>query len=129
MAETKMTKLQKFEAIKTILEETGADTTLIECMENEITLTVSKAEKAKERAAAKKAINDELGAIVEATLTNEFQSAEEILAQIEFTPADGKELSKQMIVSRLSKIVTNGVAVKSQEKVGDKKVMCYKLAD
>ena len=129
MAETKMTKLMKFEAIKAILEETGADATLIECMENEIALTVSKAEKAKERAAAKKAINDELGAIVEATLTNEFQSAEEILAQIEFTPADGKELSKQMIVSRLSKIVTNGVAVKSQEKVGDKKVMCYKLAD
>lgn len=129
MAETKMTKLMKFEAIKAILEEVGADTVLVECMENEIALNVSKAEKAKERQAAKKAINDELGTIVEAALTNEYQSADEILAKVDFTPADGKELSKQMIISRLSKIVTNGVAVKSQEKVGDKKVMCYKLAD
>lgn len=130
MAEvTKVTKVMKFEAIRDFLSTNGADASLVECMDNEIALVTAKAEKAKVRAAEKKAINDELGAIVEAALTNEFQSAESILGQIEFTPADGKELTKQMIVSRLSKIVKNGVATKSQEKVGDKRVMCYKLAD
>ena len=77
------------------------------------------ADKAKE----KKAAGDELRAAVQAVLTDKFQCTADILAQIE-----GEDLTAPKITARLTQLVKAGIAVKEQIKVGDRKVMGYKLA-
>ena len=75
------------------------------------------------KAAEKKAAGDELKAAVQAVLTDEFQCTADILEQIE-----GEGLTAPKITARLTQLVKAGVAVKEQIKVGDRKVMGYKLA-
>ena len=78
---------------------------------------------AADKAAEKKAAGDALRAAVQAVLTDEYQSTADILEQIE-----GEDLTAPKITARLTQLVKAGIAVKEQIKVGDRKLMGYKLA-
>jgi hypothetical protein len=125
MADVKMTKKDWFEELKGIVEasEYAQKDEAVAFIDAQIELLDNKAEKAKVRAAAKKAETDELKAVVASLLTEELQTADVIAAKIE-----DEEVSKQKVVSRLTALVKDGVAVKEQIKVEKDKKMAYKLA-
>lgn len=85
----------------------------------------AKAEKNKERAAEKARKGDELRAKIQDLLTDEYQTADEIVVALE-----DEEITKAMVTPRLSALITAGIAVKDKVKrEGDKNPkMAYKLA-
>lgn len=121
---TKMTKREMYEAM--ISGFSGGDFAFetadgvvavspeqfVEFAQKEITLLDNKAAKAKERAAAKRAEADELMDVVQSLLTDEFQTAADIAAQIE-----GEDVSAAKVVARLGKLVAAEVAEKDDIKV------------
>ena len=124
--EKKMTKKDYFEMIKGIVEESNVENKneLNYFLDAQIESINNKAEKAKERAAAKKADGDELRETVKSVLTNDFQTAEEITAKI-----NDEEISKAKVIARLTQLVKLGEAVKESTKTEDNKSkMTYKLA-
>lgn len=125
MADVKITKAEKLEMIKAIVEASESEdkVMLVEAIDTILTQDAYKAAKAKERAAAKKAEGDALRATVEGILTDEFQSAQAITDAI-----DDEEVTKAKVIARLKQLVDTGVAVKEEQKIGDKKCMAYKLA-
>ena len=128
----KITKREMYEAIKETFE-TGSckfdAATVVAFCEKEIASLDSKAVKAKERAAAKKADGDELTELVASALTDEFQVIADIAAAVAETNADAT-VSK--IQYRLGKLVESGAAEKTQVTVpaseGSKarKIMAYR---
>ena len=123
----KVTKKENYEMLMEIVENSNSEikAELVEFITKQIESIDAKAAKAKEKAAEKRAEGDELRAAVKAVLTNELQTAEMILAQIE-----GEELTKAKIVARLTQLVKNGEASKEEVKTEEgKKVMAYKLAE
>ena len=125
--EKKMTKKDYFEMIKGIVEESNVENKneLNYFLDAQIESINNKAEKAKERAAAKKADGDELRETVKSVLTNDFQTAEEITSKI-----NDEEISKAKVIARLTQLVKLGEAVKESTKTEDNKSrMTYKLAD
>jgi hypothetical protein len=121
----KMTKAMWFEQVKAVVEASDAEqkAEMVEFIDAQMAALAAKAEKAKERAAAKKAEGDELRAVVKACLTDEFQAIDDIVAKIE-----GEDVTKAKVTARLTQLVKTEEAVKEQVKVGDRKVMAYKLA-
>lgn len=96
---------------------------LIEFIDKQITSLDTKAEKAKEKAAEKKANGDELRSVVQSVLTNEYQTIDEIVAQIE-----GEEITKAKITARLTSLTKAGLATKSDVRSEDGKTLkAYKL--
>ena len=131
MADTKITKKDFFAAIRTMVEgiETVGDIPadkVLEFIDTQVAQIDAKAAKAKARAGEKKAEGDALRAEVKAVLTDEFQTREEIFAQID--NADGT-LSIAKIGARLTQLCTNGEAIKENIKTETGKKMAYKLAD
>lgn len=124
MAEVKMTKAMWFEAIKALVEASDAEQKdeMIEFIDAQVEALAKKAEKAKERAAAKKVEGDELREVVRAILTDELQAIDDIVAQIE-----GEDVTKAKVTARLTQLVKAELAEKDQIKVGDRKVMAYRL--
>lgn len=131
----KITKREMLVAIKETFE-TGkckydADTVKAFC-DKEIASLDSKAAKAKERAAAKKAEADVLMDQVKDALTGEFQVIADIAAAVAEVNADAT-VSK--VTYRLGKLVESGDAEKTQvtipatETTKARKVQAYKLAD
>ena len=123
----KVTKRVLFETLKTLCEdgtftcniETDSDEviteqTFIDFCEKEIASLDAKAVKAKERALAKRAAGDELQAVIASLLTNEPQTAEQLLAQIE---DESGELTKQKIVAKMRNLVDTNQASKCDIKV------------
>ena len=110
----KITKRAMFEAIKETFE-TGSckfdAATVVEFCDKEIESLDSKAAKAKERAAAKKAEADGLTDLVAAALTDEFQVIADIAAAVAESDADAT-VSK--VTYRLGKLVEAGKAEKTQ---------------
>ena len=127
MAEVKMTKvmwLTEILAIVNASEDEDFDKEgAVAFVEKEIAMLEAKAEKAKARQAKIKAEGDELQASVQAVLTEDFQTADEIAAQVA-----GEEVTKAKVVARLTKLVDSGVAVKETVKVDTRKLQAYKLA-
>jgi hypothetical protein len=95
---------------------------MVEFIDAQVELLAKKAEKAKERAATKKVEGDELREVVKAVLTEDFQAIDEIVAQI-----DGEDITKAKVTARLTQLVKAELAEKEQIKVGDRKVMAYRL--
>lgn len=125
--EKKMTKKDYFEMIKGIVTESNVENKneLNYFLDAQIESINNKAEKARERAAAKKAEGDELRETVKSVLTNDFQTAEEITSKI-----NDEEVSKAKVIARLTQLVKLGEAVKESTKTEDNKSrMTYKLAD
>ena len=128
----KITKREMYEAIKETFE-TGSckfdAATVVAFCEKEIASLDSKAAKAKERAAAKKADGDELTELVASALTDEFKVIADIAAAVAETNADAT-VSK--VTYRLGKLVEAGKAEKTQitipggEGVKARKVQAYR---
>ena len=101
--------------------------------ENELALMAKKAEKAKERAAEKKAEGDALREVVQSVLTADYQTIADVTTQIE-----GEDVTVGKVTRRLSELVRDGLAEKAKVSVKytdedgkekTKEVMAYKLAD
>lgn len=124
MAE-KMTKAMWFEEIKAVVEASDYERKddAIEFIDKQLELIASKAEKARERAAKTKAEGDELREAVRAVLTDEFQTIDDIVAQI---AEEG--VTKAKVTARLTQLVKAEMAEKDQVKADDgRKVMAYRL--
>ena len=122
MADTKMTKVEILGMIKEACEDNEV---IVEFCDKEIAALGAKAEKAKARAAAKKAEGDELRAIVASVLTTEPMIAENVLAAI----TGVEDLTKAKVIARLTQLVKAGEAVKTEVTVDGKKRMAYSLAE
>lgn len=125
MENKKLTKKDYYGMLKEIVLTSDVDNKeeLEAFIDKQIEIIDNKAEKAKERAAEKKAEGDELRAAIKSVLTEDYQSADDILAQLE-----GEDLSKAKIIARLTQLVNNGDAEKAQAKAEDgKKFMTYRL--
>lgn len=124
MAE-KMTKAMWFEEIKAVVEASDYERKddAIEFIDKQLELIASKAEKARKRAAKTKAEGDELREAVRAVLTDEFQTIDDIVAQV---VEEG--VTKAKVTARLTQLVKAEMAEKDQIKADDgHKVMAYRL--
>lgn len=124
MENVKLTKKDYYGMIREIVVESDIENKdeLVAFVDKQVEAIDSRAAKAKERAASKKVEGDALRNQVEGLLTNEYQTAEDILAQ-----AQGADLTKGKITARLTQLVKAGVAEKETIKVEDRKVMGYRL--
>lgn len=131
MANTiKVTKKDILNAIATVITEdfevkVGDVTVTAEDVNDYIEKTIeqinAKNEKAKERAAEKKAEGDELKAKIAEALTDEYQTGEEITAAI----AD-PEVTKAKVIARLTQLCKAGEAHKTTVKTDDgRKLVAY----
>ena len=120
----KVTKKEYYVMLKEVVENSNSENKdeLVEFIEKQITLLDNKAAKAKESDAEKRAEGDELRALVEATLTDEYQTIADITEQI-----DNEDVTKAKVTARLTQLVKDGLAVKEEAKTEDgKKVMVYR---
>ena len=123
--EKKVTKRDYYEMLKEIVLNANVEgaTELVEFIDKQVGLIDSKAEKAKARNAEKKANGDELREVVQSVLTDEFQTIDAIVAQIE-----GEEITKAKVTARLTSLVNNGIAEKADVKDEEgRKLKAYKL--
>ena len=123
--EKKVTKRDYYEMLKEIVVNANVEgaTELVEFIDKQVELIDTKAEKAKARNAEKKANGDELRDVVQAILTDEFQTIDAIVAQIE-----GEEITKAKVTARLTSLVNNGIAEKADVKDDEgRKLKAYKL--
>lgn len=125
MAEVKITKTQMFEAIKAIIEASGAPEKeeMVAFIDHQVELIANKAEKAKAKAATKKAEGDALRVAVQTALTEEAQLIDDITAQVE-----GEDVTRSKVTARLTQLVKAGVAVKEEIKIDKSKKAAYRLA-
>lgn len=127
---TKVTKKNVLNVLYTLIEDNfeaqdGDVTVTAEDLRNYIDTTLdqlsAKNEKAKERAAKKRAEGDELLAVVEGLLTDEYQTGDEIAAQI-----TDEDVTRPKVTARLTKLIKAGKAHKAEAKTEEgKKVMVY----
>ena len=132
MTTVKVTKRERYESIKALVEAVGAvegiDTDgIVAFCDKEIAALDTRAEKAKERAAEKRAEGDELQAAVLAALTDEPASRQEVTDRIE-----GEDVTLAKVGYRLTALVKQGLAVKEEiavtgEDGKSKKVAAYRL--
>ena len=130
----KITKRDKLEAIKAFLETGACEldvATLIEFCDKEMSALDTKAVKAKEYAASKKADGDALAEQVSDALTTEYQTIAEITKAVQ---VDNAEVTTHMVTYRLGKLVERGVAEKTQVSVPGadgkaRKIQAYRLAN
>ena len=89
-----------------------------------------KKEKARENAAKKRAEGDKLGKVVESVLTNEFQTADEVLASVlEVWDGDEADATRQKVIYRLSNLVKLKKAEKTDVKVDKRTIKAYKVVE
>ena len=89
-----------------------------------------KKEKARENAAKKRAEGDKLGKVVESVLTNEFQTADEVLAAVlEVWDGDEADAPRQKVIYRLSNLVKLEKAEKTDVKVDKRTIKAYKVVE
>jgi hypothetical protein len=132
MEKTTLTKRYIYEQL-VVLAETGTmelpEADLKEFAEKELASLARKADKARERAAAKRAEGDALTAAVLEVLTDEYQTIPDIAAQV-----DSPDATVGKVQHRLGALLESHQAEKTQISVpgtdGQKtrRVMAYKLA-
>ena len=118
-----MEKMTKNEMYSLIAELCADNADVVAFCEAEKAALAKKAEKAKARAAEKRAAGDELYAAVLECVGSELITAEAILDMIE-----GEDLTVAKIRARLSQGVKNEVLVKETVKVDGKNKVHYKKA-
>lgn len=127
MAEVKVTQKELFGQVIAIVEGADVDAAvkaeLVAFLEKKVAQIDAKAAKAKEKAAEAKVKGDELRDIVAGLLTDEVQTIDAILAQVEFP-----EVTKAKVTARLTQLVKAGVAAKETVAVDSRKLTAYKLA-
>ena len=128
MAEVKITKAMVLEVIGKNVENmtfdgdvTAEDVTAF--VETTLAQIAAKAEKNKERAAAKRQAGDELRAQVLGFVTEEWQTRDEIAANFE-----DEDVTPAKVGARLTQLVENGSVIKEKQKIDGKDKMVYALA-
>lgn len=128
MAEVKITKAMVLEVIGKNVENmtfdgdvTAEDVTAF--VETTLAQIAAKAEKNKERAAAKRQAGDELRAQVLGFVTEEWQTRDEIAANFE-----DEDITPAKVGARLTQLVENGSVIKEKQKIDGKDKMVYALA-
>lgn len=128
MAEVKITKAMVLEVIGKNVKNmtfdgdvTAEDVTAF--VETTLAQIAAKAEKNKERAAAKRQAGDELRAQVLGFVTEEWQTRDEITANFE-----DEDVTPAKVGARLTQLVADGVVVKEKQRVDGKDKMFYALA-
>ncbi len=127
MEEKKLTKKEFYELIKEVVTKSDAEDkdNLIDFLDRQVEILENKAEKAKERAAEKRAAGDELRGVIKTLLTSEYQTADEIVAK--FVDED---VTKAKVVARLGQLVKNEEVEKTDIKTEDgRTVKAYRLAE
>lgn len=127
MEQKKITKTEYFEMIKAELVNIEGKEDLIAFVDTQIEQIAAKAQKAKERAAEKKADGDELRESVRQVLTSEYQNIDAIMGSLEETGLDMTDISRAKVSARLTQLVKAGMVEKEQQKAGDRKTMHYRL--
>lgn len=125
MAEAKMTKKDWYARIKEVVEESDNEQKegILEFIDHEVELLDAKAAKAAERKASKKANGDELRTVIQSLLTDDYQTIDDIVAQLE-----GEDVTRAKVTARLTQLTKAGVATKDVVKTEDsRKVAAYKL--
>lgn len=124
MATTKkITKKDKFEMLRDFIPTDFEQyDTLIEFIDNEIAMIDKKADKARARAEIVKAEGDEMRAVVESALTDEWQSIASILEVI-----GNEEFTKGKVSARLGALVKQGIVEKESQTIDGKRTMHYRL--
>lgn len=117
--ENKITKREMFAVVIEMAEAAGRED-VKEFALHEIDLLDAKADKARERAAKKKAETDALYDAVYAVLTETPQTTADILVQI-----PGEDATAGKIQARLRKMIEAGLVVKSDAKVDKRTVKAY----
>ena len=115
MAETKRTTAMKLTEWKELYADNAE---FVEYAENELAKLVKKNEKAKERAAAKRAEGDELQANVLAVITADPQTRDDILVALN---DESGELTVHKIQSKLNNLVESNQISKCKVKTEDGK--------
>ena len=127
MAEVKVTQKELFGQVIAIVEGADVDAAvkaeLVAFLNKKVDQIDAKAAKAKEKAAEAKVKGDELRDIVAGLLTDEVQTIDAILAQVDFA-----DVTKAKVTARLTQLVKAGVAVKESVKVENRTLTAYKLA-
>lgn len=126
MTETKMTKAMWLEELHLMVEASDREDKegMLEFIESQQEMLAHKAEKAREYAQKRKAANDELKEEVYGVLTEDFQTIDEIYAQVE-TP----DVSRAKVTARLTALVREERVTKDVAKYeGGKRLTVYKLA-
>ena len=127
MAEVKVTQKELFGQVIAIVEGADVDAAvkaeLVAFLNKKVDQIDAKAAKAKEKAAEAKVKGDELRDIVAGLLTDEVQTIDAILAQVDFA-----DVTKAKVTARLTQLVKAGVAVKESVKVDTRTLTAYKLA-
>ena len=128
MAEIKITKAMVLEVIGKNVENMTFDgdvtaEDVIAFVETTLAQIAAKAEKNKERAAAKRQAGDELRAQVLGFVTEEWQTRDEIAANFE-----DEDVTPPKVGARLTQLVADGSVVKEKQKIDGKDKMVYALA-
>ena len=128
MAEVKITKAMVLEVIGKNVKNmtfdgdvTAEDVTAF--VETTLAQIAAKAEKNKERAAAKRQAGDKLRAQVLGFVTEEWQTRDEIAANFE-----DEDVTPAKVGARLTQLVADGSVVKEKQKIDGKDKMVYALA-
>ena len=127
MEEKKLTKKDMFLQIRDILETKDIEDKegLIEFVDNQIASLEKKAVKAKEKAAEKRAVGDELKDLVKSLLTNDYQTINDLLEQI-----DGADVTRAKVQARVTALVNDGYAEKADvETEAGKTAKAYRIAE
>lgn len=129
MNKEKTTRIEYYEILKNIVkgnkesELTVTQAELIDFLDRQITSLKNKAIKAKEKAEQKKNEGDILKFAIRDILTEENQTINEILNQLEI-----EDISKAKVAARLGQLIKAGEASKTEVKTEDgKRVMAYSL--
>ena len=127
MDEKKMTRKEVFEAVREVLVNIDVEDKeeLIEFVDKQIKMIDAKAEKARERAAAKRQAGDELRATIKSVLTDEYQSADEITQRVAI-----EGVTRAKVIARLGQLVKLGEVEKADAKTEDNRTFkVYRLTD
>lgn len=122
----KITKKEYYSMLKEIVVKSNVNDRdeLVAFIDKQVQLLNNKAEKAKVKAMEKRVEGDELRNTVEAVLTEEYQTINTIIEQI-----DNEEVTKAKVTARLSQLIKEGLAEKEEAKTEEgKKVMVYRRA-
>ena len=127
MAEVKVTQKELFGQVIAIVEGADVDAAvkaeLVEFLNKKVAQIDAKAAKAKEKAAAAKVKGDELRDIVAGLLTDEVQTIDAILAQVDFA-----DVTKAKVTARLTQLCKAHIAEKETVKVENRTLTAYRLA-
>lgn len=124
-----MTKREKFERVMNFVTGTDISFTdderqeMLEWCDKEIAALNAKNEKAKERAAEKRAEGDALRAKVAAVITNEPKTVNDILAEL-----GDETLTPAKVVARTKQLVAEGKVTRNYIKADGRKLTAYVLA-